>query len=42
MSTLFTIYEHPITQKYLNRSRMAHAIAVATMLFIWQRNIRGS
>lgn len=31
--TLLEIYEHPITQKYLNRSGMAHAIAVAYHAF---------
>jgi uncharacterized protein len=31
--TLLDIFEHPITQKYLNRSGMAHAIAVAYHAF---------
>ena len=31
--TLLNIFEHPITQKYLNRSGMAHAIAVAYHAF---------
>jgi uncharacterized protein len=31
--TLLMIYEHAITQKYLNRSGMAHAIAVAYHAF---------
>ena len=31
--TLLAIYEHPITQKYLNRSGMAHAIAVGYHAF---------
>lgn len=31
--SLLEIYEHPITQKYVNRSGMAHAIAVAFHAF---------
>lgn len=31
--SLLDIYEHPITQKYVNRSGMAHAIAVAEKAF---------
>lgn len=31
--TLLNIFDHPITQKYLNRSGMAHALAVAYHAF---------
>ena len=37
--TLLDIYEHPITQKYLNGSGMAHAIAVAYHAFHLAGNI---
>ena len=40
MSLLLAIYEHPITQKYLNRSGMAHATCSSLSCFpAWPRNI---